>query len=256
MKIYSNTLRRLFAAAVLSVAATSASATDITIYSNTNFGGNAVQLNRSEAYLPLGAARSVRVASGVWDACTGQNFTGTCVRLTPGDYREIGNQWNASYASFREVGGSFGPHGGAGTLQLHTRSNYRGATLSVDQEISDLNAEQYVVVVGSARVAGGAAWELCSEPYFRGRCQVVTPGDHADFARTMRDRVASVRPVQQRAVAPPGAVYESGSRGNLGSRIELYTGARYSGTTRAYTGEAANLNATDQILTIVSRRSA
>lgn len=244
MKTQFTTLRALFTAA-LSLIAASSFAADITIYSGNDFAGRAAQLKRSEGSLQLGAARSVRVSTGIWEACTGANFTGTCVRLTPGDYREIGGQWGVGYASFREVSAGYGPQVAGGTLQLFTRNNYRGATLSVDQEISDLNADQYVVVVGSARVAGGASWELCTEPYFRGRCQIMTPGDHTDFARTLRERVASVRPVYQRAAAP---VQESVPRGAYGApRIELYTGQRYSGTTRAYTGEAANLNSTDQI---------
>jgi Beta/Gamma crystallin len=256
MKTRSNLLRRFLSAAFLAIAATSAFAADIVVYSDNDFVGNSAQLKRSEGYLGIGTARSVRIATGVWEACTGANFTGTCVRLSPGDYREIGGRYGVGYASFREVS-SYAPNtiAGAlsappavvgGTLQLFSRGNYRGASLSVDQEIPDLNAEQYAVTVGSARVSGGTAWELCSEPYFRGRCQVLTPGDHADFGRLMRERVMSARPVYQR---PPAPVVESAPiRGGYGApRIELYTGPRFSGANRAYSVEAPNLSQSDSM---------
>ncbi len=248
MKISSVTLRRFVGTAAFALAAVGSFAAEILIYSDNDFVGNSAQLKRSEGYVPMGAARSVRVASGTWEACTGANFSGTCVRLTPGDYREIGGRWGVGYASFREVT-SYAPTGvggAVGTLQLFSRSGYRGATLTADQEIRDLNEDQYAIAIGSARVAGGTAWELCSEPFFRGRCQVLQPGDHTDFRRYMRERVMSVRPVAQR-FAPPVAVVESAPVvGNYGAaRVELYTGPRFSGANRAYGNESPNLSQSD-----------
>jgi hypothetical protein len=233
-------LRRLLGVAAVAISASSVFAADITIYSDLNFAGNAAQLKRSEAYLPTGGARSVRVATGTWEACTGANFSGTCVRLTPGDYRQIGDRWGVTYASFRDVT-SYGPVGSAGTVQLYVRGGYRGISLVLDQEAPDLNSEQYVYSVGSARVSGGTAWEICSEPYFRGRCQMLPPGDHADVGRLIRDRIASARPVSQRP-----AVVEAAPVGYGGAaRVELYTGGRYSGANRAYNTEAPNLSQSD-----------
>jgi Beta/Gamma crystallin len=256
MKISSIALRRLIGAAAFAFAAIGTFAADITIYSDHDFVGNSSQLKRSEAYVPMGAARSVRIATGTWEACTGANFTGTCVRLTPGDYREIGGRWGVGYASFRDVTNygpttiagalSAPPAANVGTLQLFSRGSYRGISLTADQEIPDLNAEQFVVSIGSARIQGGAAWELCSEPYFRGRCQMLQPGDHADFGRYMRERILSIRPVYQR---PPAPVVEAAPiRGGYGvPRVELYTGPRFSGANRAYGVEAPNLSQSDSM---------
>ncbi len=250
-------IRGLLAATVVSCAAASSFAADITIYSEHDFVGNSAQIKRTEGYVQMGTARSVRVASGVWEACTGVNFAGTCVRLTPGDYREIGGRWGVGYASFRDItnygsttgmgGASSTSSAGASTLRLFSRSGYRGISLAADQEIPDLNTEQYVVQIGSVRIEGGTSWELCSELYFRGRCQLLPPGDYADFGRYMRERILSIRPVYQRPPAPV-VVEATPVRSGYGpARVELFTGPRFSGASRAYGVEAPNLSQSDNM---------
>jgi hypothetical protein len=240
MKTRFNTLRSAVGTLGLALLVGGVSAAEITIYTDPNFSGNASQLKRSEGYVASGAARSVRVATGVWEACTGANFSGTCVRLTPGDYRQIGDRWGVSYASFREVS-SYGSGASQGSVQLFARGGYRGISLQLDQEMADLSGEQFVFAVGSARVAGALSWEICSEPYYRGRCQVLPPGDHGDVGRMIRDRIASARPVYPR---PPVVESSPGLRGGV-ARIELYTGTRYTGASRAYNNDATNLSRSD-----------
>lgn len=55
------------------------------------------------ADLAIGAARSIRVGTGIWEACAGANFTGECGRLTPGEYRELGDQFGDTVLSARDV---------------------------------------------------------------------------------------------------------------------------------------------------------
>jgi hypothetical protein len=53
-------------------------AADVWVYSERDFTGSFARLSRSEPSLPTGAARSIRIGSGVWEACTGASFTGEC----------------------------------------------------------------------------------------------------------------------------------------------------------------------------------
>jgi Beta/Gamma crystallin len=204
MKNHSTVTRRLLAAAALTVAAASTFAADILIYSERDFYGSFAQLSRSEGYLPIGAARSVRVSSGVWEVCTGQNFTGECRRLTTGDYREVGGRGIDAILSVREVTHSQSGVGyAAPKLQLFEGRQYRGRTVSLEQNVGDLARAGFDDRASSAIVSGGT-WEICTEYNFRGRCQALPPGNYPDLGAQLENRILSVRTVQAAArTAPP-----------------------------------------------------
>jgi hypothetical protein len=197
-----NNLRRWCVATPALIAASAAVAGDISIYTERDFYGSFSQLSRSEAYLPIGAARSVRVGSGVWEVCTGQNFTGECRRLTPGDYREVGGRGIDAILSVRDVTYAQSAAGySAAKLQLFESRQFRGRMSTLERNENDLSRIGFNDRASSAIVMGGT-WEVCTEYNFRGRCQTLPPGDYPDLGSQLNNRVLSARPLQQ-ASAPP-----------------------------------------------------
>ncbi len=98
-------LRGLLVAAVALVSA-SALAGEITLFQNRDFRGTAVTLQSPMLSLErngFATASSAIVGSGVWEACTSANFQGQCVRLQPGEYRNINAVLNDDVASAREI---------------------------------------------------------------------------------------------------------------------------------------------------------
>jgi hypothetical protein len=209
MKTHSRSNSRWFSA-IASIAAaacaSSAFAADILIYSERDFYGSFAQLSRSEPYLPIGAARSVRVSTGIWEVCTGQNFTGECRRLTPGDYREVGGRGIDAILSVRDVTYAQSAIGyAAPKIQLYEGRQYRGRTLTLEQNVGDLGRAGFDDRASSAIVSGGT-WEVCTEYNYRGRCQALPPGNYPDLGAQLDNRILSARslqPAQPVQPAPP-----------------------------------------------------
>src|SRR6476619_3113065 len=98
--------RLLAAAAVLATFAQAATAGEITLFTDSNFRGAHVTVDR-EAYnlADIGfndRASSLVVRSGVWQLCEHKDFGGYCAEFGPGEYRELPN-FNDRISSAREV---------------------------------------------------------------------------------------------------------------------------------------------------------
>lgn len=257
---------RAFAAVAALSGAAGAMSAEILIYSERDFYGSFAQLSRSEPYLAIGAARSVRVASGVWEVCTGQNFSGECRRLTPGDYREVGGRGIDAILSVRDV--TYGtPAVGyvAPKLQLFEGRQYRGRTLTLERSVDDLGRAGFQDRASSAIVTGGT-WEICTDYNFRGRCQALPPGNYPDLGAQLENRILSVRslsPTPPVTSAPParppgepiGVVPGNVVTGPIGSygnstyspqpydrtRVEVYTDPNFNGQAVTLDGDVSNL---------------
>jgi len=195
---------RLVAGALLiaSLSAGVAAASDVWLYSGRDFTGAFARISRSEANLPIGSARSLRVATGVWDACTGANFTGECRRLSPGDYRELGGRYGDTVMSLRDVTYA---HGGVGyappRIQLYDRTGFRGRTMTYEQSSADIDGGNRFTAA-SAIVSGGT-WEVCTDFNYGGRCQALPPGQYNDLGAQLNYRIVSVRAVDGGRPTPP-----------------------------------------------------
>jgi hypothetical protein len=109
--------RTLLTLALLIVGAT-ASAAELTLFSQENFHGQRLVAHDSIRNLANSGfndrASSVVIRDGTWQLCDDAYFRGHCVTLQPGDYpslRAIG--LNNSLSSAREIGG-WGPQPGRG----------------------------------------------------------------------------------------------------------------------------------------------
>ncbi len=225
-------------------------ASDVWLYSGRDFTGAFARISRSEANLPIGAARSLRVATGVWEACTGANFTGDCRRLSPGDYRELGGRYGDTVMSLRDVTyASAGVGYAPARIQLYDRTGFRGRTMTYEQSIADIDAGSRFTAA-SAIVTGGT-WEVCTDYNFGGRCQALPPGQYNDLGSQLNYRIVSVRVVDGGrptplpavppiAVAPP-PVAPPPAWNNDRVRVEVFTNPNFTGAAMTLDNDIDNL---------------
>ncbi len=231
-----------------------AAASDVWLYSGRDFTGAVARISRSEANLPIGAARSLRVATGVWEACTGANFTGECRRLSPGDYRELGGRSGDAVQSLRDVtyaqsGVGYAPP----RIQLYDRTGFRGRTMTYEQSVADIDAGGNRFSAASAIVSGGT-WEVCTDFNFGGRCQALPPGQYNDLGAQLNYRISSVRvvdagrpvppppPMPPVAVAPPPVMPPPAPvMNNDRVRVEVFTNPNFAGAAMTLDGDIDNL---------------
>ena len=207
LSAYSQLMSRAALAAALVTCSVVATASDLWLYSGRDFTGATARISRSEPNLPIGAARSIRVGTGVWEACTGANFTGECRRLTPGDYRELGGRFGDTVLSARDITYDAGS-GAVGyappRIQLYEAPGFRGRTMALDQSSPNLEGSWGLTNASSAVVSGGT-WEVCTEYNYGGRCQALPPGQYNDLGAQLNYRIVSARAleVNRPAIAPP-----------------------------------------------------
>ena len=184
----------------------SAVAADLWLYSGRDFTGATARVNRSEGNLPIREARSIRVESGIWEVCTGQNFSGDCRRLTAGDYRELGGRYGDTILSVRDV--TYGQPQAAVTytpprLQLFEGRDFRGNSTNVEQNVADFDRGYNGIVSPASAIVTGGTWEVCTDFNYGGRCQALPPGQYNDLGAQLNYRIISARALEQpRAVRP------------------------------------------------------
>ena len=202
-------IRNTAIAVSLIAASSAASAADVLLYSGRDFTGATTRINRSEGNLAIGTARSIRVESGIWEACTGQNFSGECRRLTAGDYRELGGRYGDTIASLRDV--SYGQAQGQGSvsytpprLQLFDSRDFRGRATDIEQSVADF--DQGINRIGSpaSAIVTGGTWEVCTDFNYGGRCQALPPGQYNDLGAQLNYRIVSARVLEQPRPQQPG----------------------------------------------------
>jgi beta/gamma crystallin len=79
-------------------------ACEISIYSEPGFGGTNAQASTEQAQLSENGWQnqiaSIKVKSGTWDFFSDQGFTGETMRLSPGEYPNLGPEWTKKAGSF------------------------------------------------------------------------------------------------------------------------------------------------------------
>jgi hypothetical protein len=218
--------RLLAAAAVLATFAHTAFAGEITLFTDHDFRGARVTVERDAYNLAdIGfndRASSMVVRSGVWQLCEHKDFGGYCAEFGPGEYRELPN-FNDRISSVREVsrgrghdrddrrGGpglpgwrderrgegrdgrdDRGPRGDA--VQLFSGQRFEGANLSVSGDFRALSEVGFNDRAGSIVINEGR-WEFCEHGDFRGQCVVFGPGRYPSL-EGMNNRISSMRRVR------------------------------------------------------------
>jgi hypothetical protein len=216
--------RLLAAAAVLATFAQAAFAGEITLFTDNDFRGARVTVNRDAYNLAdIGfndRASSLIVRSGVWQLCEHKDFGGYCAEFGPGEYREL-PRFNDSISSAREIsrggrgydrddrrGGpgwrgerderrgdwrdERGPRGEA--VQLFSGQGFEGATVGLSGDVRGLNEVGFNDRAGSIVINEGR-WEFCEHGDFRGQCIVLGPGRYP-YLEGMNNRISSMRRVR------------------------------------------------------------
>jgi hypothetical protein len=215
--------RLLAAAAVLATFAQAAFAGEITLFTDNDFRGARVTVQRDAYNLAdVGfndRASSMIVRSGVWQLCEHKDFGGYCAEFGPGEYRELPN-FNDRISSAREVsrgrddrrGGPGwhgdrderrgdwrdgrdergGPRGDA--VQLFSGQRFEGPNVSLSGDVRSLGEVGFNDRAGSIVIYEGR-WEFCEHGDFRGQCVVFGPGRYP-FLEGMNNRISSMRRVR------------------------------------------------------------
>ena len=207
MKFHRNNhpIRHAVLAVTLLAASAAASAADLWLYSGRDFTGATARVSRSEGNLPIGAARSIRVETGIWEACTGHDFTGECRRLTAGDYRELGGRYGDTILSVRDV--TYGQGSVSYTpprLQLFDGRDFRGRMVNLEQSVADFDQGSQRIGSPASAIVTGGTWEVCTDYNYGGRCQALPPGQYNDLGAQLNYRIVSARVLEQpTGFAPP-----------------------------------------------------
>lgn len=156
-------------------------------------------------------AQSLRLqGSQAWEVCTDAHYLGCLVvnadwpdlsRL--GKFRQISSlrPWPQDESG---VAPPVAPPTGHG-IELFDQLNYRGDRRAISDAVADMRDLGFDNRTQSLRLQGWQAWEVCTEPYFRG-CLVVD-SDWPDLTRLVGNRrISSVRPSGQSGGGgyPPG----------------------------------------------------
>nr|WP_156133645.1 beta/gamma crystallin-related protein [Massilia sp. JS1662] len=215
--------RLLAAAAVLATFTHAAFAGELTLFSDSNFRGQRVTIDRDAASLGdfnfNDRASSVVIRSGTWLLCEHANFGGRCEELGPGEYRELPG-FNDAISSARQLdrgrgrwrdhdrdddrggwrgddrgdrGGWRGDRGGPDVV-MFAGQRFEGQQVELSQDVRALSDVGFNDRATSLIIREGR-WEFCEHADFRGECVVLGPGRY-DMLDRMNNRISSMRRVR------------------------------------------------------------
>jgi len=203
-----------------------AQAGEVVIYKQPYFAGGALTLKETANNLAAAnfhdQASSIVVKSGKWEFCSQPNFRGDCVTLDRGEYPTLQQKLNHRVESVREVTrvadvdrskdrviveredrfadgryprfeerDRYASRRGGVELFAGPAMHGRGARIYRDVDtLEDTGLDRRV----SSLVIHEGRWQVCSQPGYGGRCQVLEPGRYEDLGR-FDNRIASLRRV-------------------------------------------------------------
>jgi hypothetical protein len=126
----------------------------------------------------------------------------------------------------------------AAEATLYKDPGFRGDSLGVRNAVHDLSRANFHDQISSIVVESGN-WEVCTQPGFRGDCEVLGPGRYASLPGRINHRIESVREAppyvlsgQRAAGAPPG---------KPDAALVLFSGERFMGTAYAVSKDSGTL---------------
>jgi hypothetical protein len=216
--IHGDIMKRLLAAAaVLATLTHAAFAGEVTLFSDSDFNGQRVTIDRDAPNLrDFGfndRASSVVVTSGRWLLCEHANFGGRCAEFGPGEYRQLPG-FNDAVSSVRQVGrggherwrdrdhdrdddrdhdrdGWRGGDRGGPDVLMFAGPRFERQQVALSQDVRSLNDVGFNDRATSIIIREGR-WEFCEHADFRGECIVLGPGRY-DFLDRMNNRISSMR---------------------------------------------------------------
>jgi len=137
---------------------------------------------------------------------------------------------------------------------LYEMDNFRGQAYLADKTLTDVTTGGFKQRASSVIVRSGS-WQVCTDFYFRGRCETISPGEYPTL-RSMRldNQISSIRELEwQAAPAPapggppprpgPGGVGPGPGPGGPGpqGQVELYEYDGFKGRAYAVNGAVDHL---------------
>ncbi|WP_084420923.1 beta/gamma crystallin-related protein [Henriciella litoralis] len=197
------------------------------LYANPDFTGQSIRVTgtvpRLTQYRFNDKASSIRITGGAWEVCVDADFRGRCeiieyredrlneIRLNdnissirPVTYR--GDRWDRyerdrrgpRYDHDRGRDRDWDRGHGNGYRQnapivLFEHGDFRGKSLPLNGAVAHLNQLGFNDNVSSIAVQSGA-WEVCTDPNFRGRCEVIYASQSNLGHYRLNDNISSIRP--------------------------------------------------------------
>jgi hypothetical protein len=206
-------ISKIVVGATLALAASAVFAGEITLFERPDFQGRRLTIRGTMPNLDRtdfnDRADSIAVRDGVWEVCTDAYFKGQCVRLQPGEYRNLRGSLERSISSAREVGQAAsappapaygGGGGGAGQPRavLYSGQGLSGRSFEIDRDVvRDLQRVGFNDRASSLKILNGY-WIFCSDANFEGDCRTFGPGDYPNLPFDLQRKISSGRRIADR----------------------------------------------------------
>jgi hypothetical protein len=82
-----------------------------------------------------------------------------------------------------------------GQITLYERPDFNGPAFVANDRIDTVARQGTFNDTASSIVVNDGRWEVCTQPYFRGRCAEVLPGSYPAISVSLNGRVASARQI-------------------------------------------------------------
>ena len=223
-------ISKMVVGAALALSASAVFAGEITLFERPDFQGRRLTIRGTMSNLDRtdfnDRAESIAVRDGVWEVCTDAYFNGQCVRLQPGEYRNLRGSLDRSISSAREVGqAAYAPQapvyggqqapvyggppapvyggpvargGGEPRAILYSGNGMSGRTFEIDRDVvRNLERVGFNDRASSLTILNGY-WIFCSDANFEGDCRTFGPGDYPNLPFDLDRKISSGRRIADR----------------------------------------------------------
>src|SRR5450830_369588 len=189
------------------------------VYSGAGQNGGSARLNRdTDDFVSIGfndRTTSIVIHNGYWQLCSDSNYNGVCRIFGPGRHDDLGRGLDGRVSSARMVDEREArrqqqydqpyqqpqnpqyqqpQYQQRGAVLLFPEAGMRGEPLALDRNAEDLVRYNFNDRASSIVVNEGQ-WEVCSDSNFRGRCEVIGPGEYGRL-NGMENQISSLRRVR------------------------------------------------------------
>lgn len=193
------------------------------VYSGAGQNGGSARLDRdNDNFATIGfndRTTSIVIGNGYWQLCSDANYQGTCRVFGPGRHDDLGRGLDGRVSSARMIDEREArrqqqyeqqqyqqnpqnqyqqypqqQYQQRGAILLFPDADMRGEPLALERNTEDLVRQNFNDRAGSIVVNEGQ-WEVCSDANFRGRCEVIGPGQYARL-NALDNKISSLRRVR------------------------------------------------------------
>lgn len=193
------------AIAFASAPAASAGRCEVVLFSDAKFSGLSAPTHENQPRLvDLGwkdEIASVQIKSGTWDFYADDDYGGDVIRLAPGPYETLGEQWTKRIGSMMCVNpdppaarlAALPAVKGAGCeLVLYSESNLAGVAAPTGEDQARLAEVGWKYEIASVEVKAGT-WDVFADDDYRGETRRLVPGRYPDLAEKWTRKISSFK---------------------------------------------------------------